>query len=187
MPYLKKLAPLRLLVLTVSIVFSPLISEAAGVNDSEVPKPTQTTKECKKGKVWSEKKKRCVKPGNASLNDDILYGAVREYAYAGQFENAQKILTAMKDQSDDRVLTYWGFTHRKLGNVDLGMAFYDRAVSQNPDNLLARSYMGQAHVEAGDTYLAWVQLQEIRTRGGAGTWPEQSLAEAIRSDETYNY
>ena len=170
-----------------AIALLPLSSMAAGSDDPFVPKPTQTTKECKKGKVWSEKKKRCVKPGNASLNDDILYGAVREYAYAGQFENAQTVLSAMTDQSDDRVLTYWGFTHRNLGDVELGMAFYERAISQNPDNLLARSYMGQAHVEAGAPYLAWVQLQEIRTRGGAGTWPDQSLAEAIRSGETYNY
>lgn len=170
-----------------AVSLMPINLLAAGSDDPFVPKPMQTTKECKKGKIWSEKKKRCVKPGNASLSDDALYGAVREYAYAGQYENAQTILTAMDDQSDDRVLTYWGFTHRKLGNVELGMAFYDRAVSINPDNLLARSYMGQAHVEAGDTYLAWVQLQEIRTRGGTGTWPEQSLAEAIRSGETYNY
>lgn len=174
--------------LMAAVALSPHFAQAAGGNDTPAPpKPTKTTKECKKSKVWSEKKKRCVKPGNASLGDDTLYRAVREYAYAGQYKTAQTILTAMSDQSDDRVLTYWGFTHRKLGDVDLGMAFYERAISQNPDNLLARSYMGQAHVESGDTYLAWVQLQEIRSRGGAGTWPEQSLAEAIRSGVTYNY
>ncbi|WP_127111697.1 tetratricopeptide repeat protein [Shimia sediminis] len=160
---------------------------AAGDEDTMVPKPTQTTKECKNGKIWSEKKKRCVKPGNAALDDDTRYDAVREYAYAGQYENAQNILQTMQNPNDDRVLTYWGFTHRKMGDVELGMAFYQRALTENPDNLLVRSYMGQAHVEAGETYLAWVQLQEIRTRGGTGGWPEQSLAEAIRTGETYSY
>ena len=161
---------------------------AMGAGDEDfVPKPTQTTKECKNGKIWSDKKKRCVKPGNASLDDDTRYDAVREYAYAGQYENAQTVLKSMSNQNDDRVMTYWGFTHRKMGNVELGMSFYERAIALNPDNLLVRSYMGQAHVEAGDTYLAWLQLQEIRTRGGEGSWPEQSLAQAIETGVTYNY
>ncbi|SHI82553.1 Tetratricopeptide repeat-containing protein [Shimia gijangensis] len=177
------------ILLAISIALTPQASLAAGGggDTTGVPEPTETTKKCKKSKVWSEKKKRCVKPGNASLSEDTLYEAVREYAYAGQYDNAQTILRVMQDQSDDRVLTYWGFTHRKLGNADLAMTFYERAISLNPDNLLSRSYMGQAHVEAGDTYLAWVQLQEIRTRGGMGSWPEQSLAKAIQSGKTYNY
>lgn len=177
----------RPLLLAAAIALPSTSVLAAGSDGPMVPTPTQTTKECKKGKVWSTKKKRCVKPGNASLSDDTLYGAVREYAWAGQYTEAQTILSIMSDQTDDRVLTYWGFTHRKLGNVELGMAFYHQAIDINPDNLLARSYMGQAHVEAGDPYLAWVELQEIRTRGGAGSWPERSLAEAIRSGVTYNY
>lgn len=176
------------LALITALAFTPQIALAAGGGgDGGVPEPTQTTKECKKGQIWSEKKKRCVKPGNASLDDDMRYGAIREYAYAGQYENAQTILKTMSDQNDDRALTYWGFTHRKLGNVDLGMSFYTQAIELNPDNLLVRSYMGQAHVEAGEPYLAWQQLQEIRARGGGGTWPERSLAEAIRTGVTHSY
>lgn len=175
------------LVFSAVLLTSPQAVLAAGGNEQIVPKPTQTTKECKKGKVWSEKKKRCVKPGNASLSDDIRYQAVREYAWAGKYLEAQTVLATMSDQQDDRVLTYWGFTHRKLGNVDLGLTFYHQAIDANPDNLLARSYLGQAHVEAGDSYLAYMQLREIRARGGAGEWPEQSLADAIRSGVTYNY
>ncbi|MBU2941810.1 hypothetical protein Q4525_12765 [Shimia thalassica] len=170
-----------------AIALTPQVLLAAGGEEPAVPKPTQTTKECKKGKVWSEKKNRCVKPENASLSDDILYGAVREYAYAGQYENAQTVLSAMSDQLDDRVLTYWGFTHRKMGNVETGMAFYKSAIETNPDNLLVRSYMGQAYVEAGETYLAYLELKEIRARGGAGSWPEESLANAIRTGTTYSY
>lgn len=176
--------PLALIVSLSSLAPMPLL--AAG-GDGDAPTPTQTTKECKKGKVWSEKKNRCVKPENASLDDDTRYGAVREFAYAGQYENAQRVLETMADQTDDRVLTYWGFTHRKMGNVDLGMSFYERAIAINPDNLLVRSYMGQAHVEAGETYLAWVQLKEIRARGGGGGWPEQSLATAIETGVTNSY
>lgn len=163
----------------------PVMGFAAG-GDGPVT-PTPTTKECKNGKVWSDTKNRCVDPSRSDLSDDTLYLAVRELAHDGQFRNAQAVLSSMSDQTEDRVLTYWGFTHRKLGNVALGMAFYDRALTSNPDNILARSYKGQAHVEAGELVLARAELSEIRRRGGAGTWAETSLARAIQTGTTYNY
>lgn len=169
-----------------SIASFALIGPAFAAGDATPTEP-KPVKECKSGKVWSEKKSRCVKPENASLSEDTLYDTVRALAHNERFEDAQIILSAMADQSEDRVLTYWGFTHRKLGDVTLGMAFYDEAIAQNPDNILARSYMGQAFVEAGDMVAARAQLGEIRARGGAGTWAEASLASALQTGVTFNY
>nr|WP_093321380.1 tetratricopeptide repeat protein [Shimia haliotis] len=157
---------------------------AAGDATPTAPKPV---KECKNGKVWSEKKNRCTKPENASLTDDQLYDNVRSLAHNDRYDDAQSVLAAMSDQSEDRVLTYWGFTHRKLGDVTRGMAFYDQAITQNPNNILARSYLGQAHVEAGNLVAARAELTEIRQRGGSGTWAETSLASAIQTGVTFNY
>ena len=95
--------------------------------------------------------------------------------------------TPIADQSDDRVLTYWGFTHRKLGHTELANAFYLKALAKNPDNLLARSYMGQGFVAEGRVDDAIAQWREIRARGGEGTWAEASLRESIRSGITYSY
>ncbi|TCL09126.1 tetratricopeptide repeat protein [Shimia isoporae] len=157
---------------------------AAGDATPTAPKPV---KECKNGKVWSEKKNRCTKPENASLTDDQLYDNVRALAHNERFNDAQSVLSAMSDQSEDRVLTYWGFTHRKLGDIALGMTFYEQAITQNPNNILARSYLGQAHVEAGNLAAARAELHEIRQRGGADTWAETSLAAALQSGVTFNY
>ncbi|MBR9842890.1 MAG: tetratricopeptide repeat protein [Rhodobacteraceae bacterium] len=178
---------LKPLVIAATCIALPMAAYAAGSESTSPPKPTQTTKDCKKGKVWDATKKKCVAPRESHLSDDVLYGAVREYAYAGQYDTAQKILSAMSDQTEDRVLTYWGFTHRKLGDRALGMAFYEKALKANPDNLLVRSYMGQAFIESGEVSLAKAQLKEIRARGGKGTWPETSLAKAIRTGSTYDY
>ncbi len=57
----------------------------------------------------------------------------------------------------------------------------------NPDNLLARSYMGQALVEQGQVDLALAQLSEIRMRGGRGTWAETSLTNAVATSVTYSH
>lgn len=168
-------------------LFVPAIAMSAGGGGSSAPKPSETTKSCTEGKIWDKKSKSCVQASNDVLDDDTLYGAVREFAYAGQYDNAQAALSAMSDQSDDRVLTYWGFTHRKKGDVAKGMAFYDKAIAQNPENILARSYKGQALVEQGDIAGARAELDAIVEAGGTGSWAEASLSRAITTGETYNY
>ncbi|MDX2482780.1 MAG: hypothetical protein QNK42_03890 [Pseudodonghicola sp.] len=167
----------------------PGLALAAGMggSDSTPPKPTETTGTCEGVQVWDPETETCVDPKEGALDADTLYRAVRELAYAGRYTDAQGVLRAMPDQGADRVLTYWGFTHRKMGHRVLARSFYERALAANPDNLLARSYMGQGFVADGDTDAAIAQWREIKARGGAGSWAEASLREAIRSGLTYNY
>lgn len=159
---------------------------AAG-GDTKPPKPTSTTRKCLFGRVWDQEAGRCVKPNKTNFTDDELYQAVRELAYDGQYQNAQTVLAEMADQTDDRVLTYWGFTYRKMGEVALANSFYEKAIATNPDNILARSYMGQGFVEEGKTDQAVAQWREIKARGGDGSWAEVSLRQAIRTGLTYSY
>jgi len=173
--------------LLVCLLCLPGYAFAAGGDDRAAPKPTATTTTCNGVKVWDDKKKRCVRPKQSSLDTDGLYGAARELAYAGRYTDAQGVLLAMADQNDDRVLTYWGFTHRKLGNIELANAFYHQAIAQNPNNLLARSYMGQGLVEEGLPAQALAQWKEIRTRGGVGTWAEVSLRQAMEMGQGFRY
>lgn len=177
----------RLIMTTLAIAFSPIASFAAGSDDTAPPTPTATTIKCEEGLVYDEKTKKCVAPVEGALDDDTLYQAVRELAYAGKYDAALTVLAAMSDQSDDRVLTYLGFINRKMGNVERGMDYYDVALSLNPNNILARSYMGQGLVEQGEMELAQAQLDEIVARGGAGTWAETSLRRAIATGTTYTY
>lgn len=171
--------------LAAALLSLPGLAFAAG--DETPPKPTKTSKDCKGVRVWDEAKQRCVRPKNSSLDEQGLYEAVRELAYAGRYHDAQGVLATMSNQKDDRVLTYYGFTNRKLGNLDASMMFYVTALEQNPDNLLARSYMGQGMVESGDIDGARAQLSEIEARGGAYTWPATSLRQAIYVGKTFNY
>ncbi|SDL81051.1 tetratricopeptide repeat protein [Aliiruegeria lutimaris] len=130
---------------------------------------------------------KCVAPKDSRLDDDNRYDAVREFAYAGQYGDAIAALDAMSEQDSDRVLTYRGFLARKTGDVDAGMAYYRAALEKNPDNLLVRSYMGQALVEMGNLPAAREQLTEIRMRGGRTSWPEFALRSAIEQGGTFSY
>ncbi|MEM1237702.1 MAG: hypothetical protein AAGI10_12070 [Pseudomonadota bacterium] len=173
-------------ILALTLAAAPTLAFAAGGGSSTAPKPTATTTECEEGQVYDEGAKACVKIEDSSMNMDESYDAVRELAYAGRYADAQLILATM-DPSDDRVQTYWGFTHRKLGNMEKAMVAYYSALVTNPDNLLVRSYMGQAYLEMGAMKMAQAQLTEIVARGGLDNWPAKSLAMAIRDGKSSSY
>lgn len=164
----------------------PVSAFAAGDDSTSPPKETKT-KTCLGKRVYDEDKGRCVRPDKSSFNQQELIDAAREKAYAGRYHDAIGVLDVMADQNSDIVLTYRGFTARKLGNLDLANMYYERAIAANPDNILARSYMAQGMVEAGDKVAAVTQLREIRARGGQGTWADQSLAQALETGRGYNY
>ncbi|PWW04508.1 hypothetical protein DFR52_1011207 [Hoeflea marina] len=177
---------MRLVALTAALMF-PMAAFAAGSSDSSPPKPTETTKVCKDGKIWDKETKTCVDAKESRLDDDTRYRAVRELAYAGDYRSALYVLSAMSDQNESRVLTYYGFVQRKTGRADIGLKYYQAALKANPDNLLARSYMGQGLVVSGDVDGARVQLAEIEARGGSDTWPEIALRKAIDTGTTESY
>ncbi len=178
---------MRLTLAAAALALLPAAAFAAGDNDSEPPKETKTSTECTGGQVWDEKTKSCTEAKSGALDNDTLYRAVRELAWADRPEDALIVLSAMTEGDTDRVLTYKGFANRKAGRLEEGLAFYDAALKKNPDNLLTRSYQGQAYVLMGEVELAQLQLDEIRARGGAGTWPETALASAISTGQTYSY
>ncbi len=158
---------------------------AVGDNTDAPPKKTKTTTQCKNGQVWDAKRNRCVQAKKSDLSDDILFNAARELAYAGQYENAIKVLGAMKERQSARVLNYLGYANRKAGRMELGMQFYKRALQADENYLLARSYMGQALVEQGRIEEAKIQLIEIRDRGGENSWAYQALLQSLGGVRSY--
>lgn len=180
-------------------------ARAADSDTTTPPVATETTTTCTDGKIWNAEKKECVapedmKPAEATPAeekkpaeeqkksqreiDDKLYEAAREFAYAGQYENAIRALNAASDQQDPRILNYLGYNTRKLGNMELGMRYYKRALQKDENYVLARSYMGQALIEQGDIAGARVQLVEIRDRGGENTWAYRALLQSLGGERT---
>jgi tetratricopeptide (TPR) repeat protein len=169
------------------IALTPFAAFAAGESDPAPPKATETSTVCTDGQVYNEEAKACVDPEEQTLNNDKRYDAVRELAHAGRPADAMRVLASMTEGDTDRVLTYVGFLNRQMGNWEAGLAAYDRALAINPDNVLARSYYGQALVLMNEIALAEAQLTEIRARGGAGTWADIALADAIATGTTTTY
>ena len=174
-----------LTILTVAVVMS---SPALAVDDGSTPPPsTETTEKCSGQKIFDKETQKCVDADHQSFNDDTRYKAVRELAYAGAYDRALGVIAKADDTSDPRFLNYRGFIARKTGNMDDAMAFYTAALKQNPDYLLARSYMGQGLIAMGDIDGAKAQLREISLRGGRNTWPYFALKQSIRSGPSSGY
>ena len=175
------------MILAATLALVPHFALAAGSDDSQPPKPTATTTECEKGTVWDEKTQTCIKAEESSLNDDQRFGAVRELAYAGRFDEATAVLATMREGETSRVMTYRGFLLRQTGHVEEGITAYERAIALDPANNLARSYYGQLLVQMDELALAGDQLTQIRAHGGSGTWAETALANAIQTGVTYTF
>lgn len=174
-------------ILAATLALIPHVVLAAGSDDSQPPTPTETTTKCETGTVWDEKTKTCVKAEDSSLNDDQRFGAVRELAYAGRYDEAMTVLATMREGETSRVMTYRGFLLRQTGHVEDGIAAYERAIALDAGNILARSYYGQLLVQMDELALAEDQLTQIRAHGGSGTWAETALAAAIKTGVTYTF
>ncbi|MBL8907983.1 MAG: tetratricopeptide repeat protein [Rhizobiales bacterium] len=136
---------------------------------------------CKSGEVWSNSLKRCVKSSSGIVPDDDLYAQGRELAIAGEFDRAIEVLEAIRDKDEAGILNYLGYAHRKAGMIDKGIAYYHQALAIDPDYVLAREYLGEGYVAAGNVDLARQQLQEIGARCGTNCEEYIELAEVIAS------
>jgi predicted Zn-dependent protease len=163
----------------------PAFAAGTETDDTAPPPKTQTTTKCTDGQIWDKDKKECVKPKKTSFNDDQLFQAAREFAYAGQYDNAIKVLHLARNQDDPRILNYLGYSNRKAGRMQVGMNYYHRALQKDENYILARSYMGQALLQQGDQQAARVQLVEIRDRGGEDTWAYRSLLQSLDGYRKY--
>lgn len=174
-----KLAPLAMVV--------PTVVWAVGAEVETQPIQTATTLECSDGTIYADASAGCVAIQDSVLDDDLLYEAARELAHFGRLEDARQVLGQMSDPSSSRVQTYLGFVTRLQGDFDTALIHYQAALEQDPNNILARSYLGMAYIARGEIYMAHFQLQQIRYRGAQGSWPERALAEAIRTGNPLNY
>jgi tetratricopeptide (TPR) repeat protein len=106
----------------------------------------------------------CAK--KSSLSDDELFQAGYWLARGGHYAEAIDFLGHARNADDARILTYLGFSHRKLGAADVAMGYYARALAANPDYTIARAYLGEAHLAAGRVAEARSELGEIARRCG---------------------
>lgn len=142
------------------------------------------SKKCPSGKAWSDQQRKCVALKSGSLSDEDLARAGRQLAVDGHYRDAIKVLEMVSNKDDSVVLTYLGYSHRKLGDVDLGISLYMKALEIDPENVDTREYLGEGYVSKGELDLAWLELSEIEKRCGTTCKEYQALEKAMRASRS---
>jgi tetratricopeptide (TPR) repeat protein len=142
------------------------------------------SRKCPSGTAWSKQQGKCVALKKGSLSDEDLARAGRQLARDGHYLDAIKVLEMAANENDPAVLTYLGYSHRKLGNIDLGISLYKKALDIDPDNVDTREYLGEGYVSKGELDLAWLELSEIEKRCGTTCEEYRALEKALRSSRS---
>ena len=138
---------------------------------------------CRRGRIWSSSSCRCVRRSSEALGDDDLYFEAVKLAKSDHYQEALDLLHRIKDANQPRVLNYIGYSTRKLGRVDEGLVYYEKALKINPDYVLAREYLGEGLLVKGNLAGAKQQLAEIKKRCGTDCHAFEDLAKDIAKYE----
>ena len=145
---------------------------------ARVPMPS-----CGRGLMFDARRNGCVPMRRGEIDDETLYGQGARLAVDGRYEDAIAILSLIERQDDARVLNYLGFSNRKLGNLEVGLDYYHRAISADPKYTLVREYLGEAYIQLGRVDLAKDQLKVIEGLCGTTCEPYRDLAEELARAE----
>lgn len=138
-----------------------------------------TTQDCPEGKIWDSQEEKCVDAEESNLDTDSIHDYGSGLAREGRYGEAIEVLSLAADRGDPRVLNYLGYAHRMQGRINVGLGYYREALAIDPDFVLAREYMGEAYLQAGDVDAAMGQLAEIGKRCGTGCAEYEALSARI--------
>lgn len=162
-------------ILPFAVAFAGLVGLTAPAFAQKGDLPPRPTVDCSKKE---NRKKPACQNRNSELGDDELFYAGYWLARTGDFKLAVHYLSQSRSE-DPRILTYLGYSLRKLGQTERAMAYYTRALAASPDYTVARAYMGEAFLEQGAREKAAEQLAEIEKRCGTHCAEHKELAEAL--------
>lgn len=170
----------------------------AAASDEPEPKPVTTTtdtKKKKKKKVKQKKKKKSPDDlGSGSLDESLLppYNPSKRpdltlanaQIKSGEYRAAIITLNRLHRHNDANVLNLLGYSHRKLGLVDVGMRYYLAALERNPEHKGVHEYLGEAYLQKDDLAKAEIMLSKLGKICGTDCEPYKQLAEAIADYKT---
>jgi tetratricopeptide (TPR) repeat protein len=176
---------------TSSIMVGTSPAVAAPTDEPDPPKkPASKSKKKKKTKKkTTPKTKSNFSSENSSLWDTDDANSIADLAPARvmieleDFRGAIRQLELLNRPDDANVLNMLGFSHRKLGLIDVGIAFYLRALENNPRHKGVHEYLGEAYLQKDDVGKARVLLGKLALICGTSCKEYKELADAVREFE----
>jgi tetratricopeptide (TPR) repeat protein len=79
--------------------------------------------------------------------------------YADAIPHLESALASRPHSAD--ILNYLGFTHRMVGDYQISLAYYQKALQEDPDHKGAHEYLGELYLDMHDLVSAQGQLAEL--------------------------
>lgn len=118
----------------------------------------------------------------SAVKDLPGYKEAEAFIQQQKYAEAIAALNALGKPDDADVLNLLGYSHRKLGQVDEGIAFYMKALAVNPSHRGAHEYLGEAYLMKDDLKNAEEMHAKLKDLCGFFGCDEASdLAEAIEA------
>jgi tetratricopeptide (TPR) repeat protein len=101
--------------------------------------------------------------GNASAPEADDYAMGRRLIHFEKYADAIPYLTrAHSEQPHDAdILAYLGFAHHMVGDDDVSLDLYLRALNEDADNKIAHQFLGELYLIKHDAASAQMQLAEL--------------------------
>jgi tetratricopeptide (TPR) repeat protein len=136
-------------------------SYASDVSEILRPSGTRLKKKCLKDKIYSDSLRECVIKTSKVLTDfDFYYGGY-ELLKSKKYEEALDTFDLIKNKEWPQVFTFIGITKQKLGKVDESVSLFVKALSLDPNYIVAREHLGEAYLQKGEPEKARDQLVQI--------------------------
>lgn len=141
--------------------------------------------DCRKGEVYSRRKGECVKKSSSNDYDaDDIYQTAAAWSSKGEHAEAISVLWLADGKETAPILNLLGYSNRKLGRIDIGLAYYRQAIALDPKYTLVREYYGEGLLQKGDLAGARTQLDILGGLCGTEKCSEYlQLADAISKYE----
>jgi tetratricopeptide (TPR) repeat protein len=112
---------------------------------------------------------------SAGTDDSVRMAktAIAQFKYDNAKAYLEKALAAAPNDAD--ALNLMGFTARKLGDPRQSLAYYNKALAQNPSHLGANEYLGELYLEMKDVKKAEERLSVLQQACGGNCEEYQDL------------
>lgn len=189
--------PAAAIVAAMALGVAPGPYKAGTAHAATANEPAPSTKKKVKKKVRTKKKTRRGKRprrkqnfGSSSSLEPGLVPQAPPVAFphltlamaqikAGEYRTAITTLNGLERPDDANVLNLLGFSHRKLGLIDVGMRYYLAALERNPKHKGVHEYLGEAYLQKDDLAKAEVMLKKLGKICGTGCAEYKELSSAI--------
>ena len=122
--------------------------------------------------------------GTSSMEENPYHAAVRLIHHEKYADAIPYLDVALQERpANANVLSYAGYAHSMVGDYNVAVDYFHRALASDPDHKEAHQHLGELYVAVHDITSAKAQLAELTRICPSGCDEKDALAKAIAGQQ----